>query len=335
MDKRRYPRLSLDLLRGFRVAARHLSFTQAAQELFVTQSAISREIRTLEEQIGQPLFYRVHRALQLTRAGEELYRAADEALTQLDSVTDRLAGSGRALAVTTTTALASLWLAPRLHRFNRLRPEISVRIVASNDKPDIERDQLDIAIRFVQAGADSPNAEELVTCESFPVCSPALAHDAARPLRTPADLARHVRLDYETVRDGRRLSEWDFWFNAMKIRPVEPASTLRFPQFDQLFPAAIEGSGVAMAVLPHLTQLLHDGVLCAPFGRDAIANRGTFFVVPRRDVAERDFVKEFVAWLRSEVRRDSDLALPTPREAKRSPGRQTQASGARSRARRP
>ena len=80
MDKRRYPRLSLDLLRGFRVAARHLSFTRAAQELFVTQSAISREIKTLEEQIGLPLFHRVHRALQLTSAGEELYRAADEAL---------------------------------------------------------------------------------------------------------------------------------------------------------------------------------------------------------------------------------------------------------------
>ena len=325
MDKRRYPRLSLDLLRGFRVAARHLSFTRAAQELFVTQSAISREIKTVEEQIGQPLFYRVHRALQLTRAGEELYRAADEALTRLDAVTDRLTGSGRSLAVTTTTALASLWLAPRLHRFNRLRPEISVRVVTSNDKPDLERDQIDIAIRFIQAGADTPNAEELVTCESFPVCSPALARNAARPLRTPADLARHVRLDYETIRDGRQLSEWDFWFNAMKIRPVEPASTLRFPQFDQVFPAAIEGSGVAIGVLPHLTQLLHEGVLCAPFGRDAIANRGSFFVVLKPDGAGLDFVKEFVVWLRSEVRRDRDLTRATPLEGKRPSGRRAQA----------
>jgi DNA-binding transcriptional LysR family regulator len=327
--------LSLDLLRGFRVAARHLSFTRAAQELFVTQSAISREIRTLEEQIGQPLFHRVHRALQLTSAGEELYRAADEALRQLDAVTDRLTGSGRALTVTTTTALASLWLAPRLHRFNRLCPEIDVRIVASNDKPDLERDQLDIAIRFVAAGADSPNAEQLVTCETFPVCSPALARDPARPLRTPADLARHVRLDYETVRDGRLLSEWDFWFDAMKIRAVEPASTLRFPQFDQVFPAAIEGSGVAMAALPHLTQQLRDGILCAPFGRESIANRGTFFIVLRRDVAERDAVKEFVAWLRSEVRRDGELTLAPTRDADRTPARRAQAAGARARGRRP
>ena len=180
MDKRRHP-LSLDLLRGFRVAARHLSFTRAAQELFVTQSAISREIKTLEEQIGKPLFRRVHRALQLTRAGEELYRATDEALALLDAAVDRVAESGKTLAVTTTTALASLWLAPRLPRFNRLHPGIDVRIVASNDKPDLEREQMDIAIRFVPRGADTPNGERLLDCDIFPVCSPALARDASAP----------------------------------------------------------------------------------------------------------------------------------------------------------
>jgi hypothetical protein len=127
--------LSLDLLLGFRVAARHLSFTRAAQELHVTQSAISREIKTLEEQIGQALFHRVHRALQLTRAGEELYRAADEALSHLDAVTDRLAGAGRTLAVQTTTGLASLWLAPRLPRFNRLHPQIDVRASRATTSP--------------------------------------------------------------------------------------------------------------------------------------------------------------------------------------------------------
>ena len=124
------PRLSLDLLRGFRAAARHLSFTRAADELFVTQAAISREIKTLEDQLGQPLFERQRLALQLTRAGEELYRAADQALSHLDAVTDRLAGSGATLRVMTTTGLASLWLAPRLPRFNRLNPTIDVRIVA-------------------------------------------------------------------------------------------------------------------------------------------------------------------------------------------------------------
>jgi LysR family glycine cleavage system transcriptional activator len=325
MAKRRYP-LSLDLLRGFRVAARCLSFTRAAQELFVTQSAISREIKTLEKQLGKPLFRRVHRALQLTRAGEDLYRAADEAFALLDAAVDQVAESGETLAVTTTTALASLWLVPRLSRFYHLHPGIDVRIVASNDKPDLDREHMDIAIRAVPRGADTPNGERLFDCDIFPVCSPALVRDGAHPLRNPADLAHHVRLDYETTRDGRPWSEWDVWFDAMKIPAIEPASTLRFfSHYDQLIPAAIGGNGVAMGARPHLTHYLRDGVLCAPFGLDMAVNLSTFFIVLRRDVAGSDAVQAFVAWLRSEVRRDGEPTLAPLRP---------QASGAL-RARRP
>jgi DNA-binding transcriptional LysR family regulator len=301
MKVRRAPRLSLDLLRGFHAAARHLSFTRAAQDLFVTQSAISREVRTLEEQIGQPLFERVHRALKLTPAGAELYRVAEDALAQLDAVTDRLSGASRTMTVATTPALASLWLAPRLPAFNRRWPDVDVRVVTSNDRPDLERERLDIAIRFVNAGDDAPDAEELMPCESFPVCSPSLARDSRGPLRTPSDLARHVRLDYESVRDGRRFSEWDFWFDAMALRPVTPAGTLRFPQFDQTIPAVVDGAGVAIGVLPHLHRHLDAGQLCAPFGRAAVARRGTFYIVQRADLVPGDATKAFVAWLRNEA----------------------------------
>ena len=311
MNRKRAPRLSLDLLRGFRSAARHLSFTRAAQDLFVTQSAISREIKTLEEQLGQPLFRRVNRTLQLTPAGEELYRIADETLTQLDVAVERIAGAGKLLAVTTTPALASLWLAPRLPRFNRVHPGIDVRVVASNDKPNLERDQLDIAIRFVPAGDDLPDSEPLFQVQIFPACSPALANNKSNPIRTPADMTHHVRLDYESVRDGRRTSEWDFWFDAMKIPRAKPASTLRFPQYDQLVAAAIEGSGIGLGVLPHTAEHLRQKVLCAPFGMEAVALRGTFFIVRRPDVAGRDAVEAFVDWLWSEVRRDGELG-PAP-----------------------
>jgi LysR family glycine cleavage system transcriptional activator len=312
MSKRRPPRLSLDLLRGFHMAARHLSFTRAAQELFVTQSAISREIKTLEEQIGRPLFRRTHRALQLTRVGEELYRSVDEALTLLDATTDRIAESANTVAVTTTTALASLWLAPRLPRFNHLHPEIDVHITARNDKLDIRREQMDIAIRPVPRGADIPDGEHLLDVDIFPVCSPVLARDGAHPLRNPADLAHHVRLDFETVRDGRPWSEWDVWFDAMKISPIQPARTLRFfSHYDQVIPAAIEGSGVAMGARPHLTHYLRDGVLCAPFGPNMAVKLSSFFIVLRPDVAGSDSVEAFIAWLRSEVRRDRELMLPS------------------------
>jgi len=335
MDSRRRPRVSLDLLRGFRAAARHLSFTRAAQELFLTQPAISREIKTLEDQLGRPLFNRVNRALQLTPAGEELYRVSDETLAQLDAVIDRIAGSGETLAVTTTSALASLWLAPRLPRFNRVHSGIDVRVVASNDRPDLERDQLDIAIRVVPPGADVPDGEPLFECKTFPVCAPALARDRSRPIQTPADLGRHARLDYESLRDGRRMSEWDFWFDATRIRRVNPASTLWFPQYDQVVAAAVEGSGVAMGVWPYLVRHLREGALYAPFGREGVAQRGTFFVVRRPAVAGRDAVAAFVAWLRSEVRRDGEFTLAPDRTSKPSARPRPGAPSARTRARRP
>lgn len=321
MDSSRRPRLSLDLLRGFRAAARHLSFTRAAEELSVTQSAISHEIKTLEDQIGQPLFERMPRGLRLTRAGEELHRVVDESLAQIDSVVGRLAGSDGAVSVTTTSGLASLWLAPKLPRFNQAHPGIDVHVVASNDKPDLERDEIDTAIRFVQPWEDVPDSEPLMDCHCFPVCSPALAGNTAHPIRTPADLAHHVILDYETIRNGRRVSEWGFWFDALKIEPVKPASTLRFPQYDHIVAAAVEGSGVAMGEMPHLQQHLRTGVLCAPFGTQGVARRGTYFVVCRPESAERAAVAAFVEWLWSEARRDGEPALDAPPSAVPSSGR--------------
>src|SRR4029450_6432910 len=123
-SKRRRPRLSLDLLKGFEAAARHLSFTRAAQELSLTQSAVSREIKTLEEQLGRPLFTRVNRGLRLTDAGQGLHRAVGEALKLIDEATERLAmsGGGETLAVTTSAALASTGVGAKLPRVSPLDP---------------------------------------------------------------------------------------------------------------------------------------------------------------------------------------------------------------------
>ena len=319
MPKGRAPRLSLDLLRGFRSAAKHLSFTRAAEELFVTQPAISREIKTLEDQLGRPLFRRVNRSLELTSAGRELFDIADATLNQLDSAVDRVVGSSELLAVTTTPAFASLWLAPRLPRFNLTHPGIDVHIVASNDRPDLERDQLDIAIRFVAAGGDAPDSKRLFECLCFPMCSPVLAGDKRHPIRTPQDLTHHVRLDYESVRDGRRTAEWEFWFDAFGVPSVRPASTLHFPQYDQLVVAAMEGSGVAIGVLPHVSQHVRDGVLCAPFGQKSIVPRGAFFIHLRRESAGREAVDAFVAWLTKEVEQEATVDTPARRTER--PGR--------------
>lgn len=309
MDRDRKPRLSLDLLRGFRAAARHLSFTRAAQELFVSQPAISREVRTLEEQLGQPLFRRVNRALQLTHAGEELYRATDEALLLIEATTERLAKSASTLAITTTTSLASLWLAPRLPRFTRLHPGIDMRIAALNEMPDLERENLDLAIRWMPPDGGVPNGERLVDYRTFPVCSPRLLRDSEHPLRSPADLAHHVLLDFSRLVSGRPWSDWDHWFSAMNMRRIRPAGMLHFSHYDQVIQAAIEGTGVAIGKRPHLTKQLREGLLTAPLGVEGVAHLGGFFIVLAAGAAGRAPVTAFVAWLKDEMRQDSE---PTP-----------------------
>ena len=299
---KRHPRLSLDLLRAFRAAAAHLSFTRAAQEISVTQSAISRAVRTIEEQLGQPLFHRVNRALKLTHAGEALYRATDEALALIDSTTERLMGSDRRVAVTTTAALASLWLAPKLRSFARAHAGTDVRVVATNERVDLEREHLDLAIHFVPAWEAPLVTPKLVDYLQFPVCSPALARRL--PLRTPADLARHVRLDFETIVYGRPWYDWEHWTEAMDVRAL-PASTMRFSHYDQVIQAAVDGAGVAIGKWPHLAQKLHDGVLCAPLGSEWVARLGAFHFEFARDAGGRSSVRAFVAWLRDELAQDA------------------------------
>lgn len=322
-SKGRRPRLSLDLLKGFEAAGRHLSFTRAAQELSLTQSAISREIKTLEEQLGQPLFSRAGRGLRLTAPGQGLYRAVREALKLIDEATDRLAGSRSAemLAITTSPALASSWLVPKLPRFIRLHPEVDVRVVAAEQMLDLARERLDFAIRWMPPGSSVAGGVPLFDVQMFPVCSPELARDRVRPLNNPADLARHVLLDLEIVTASGPWSDWSPWLDAMNLSDLKPAGTLHFSHYDQVVQAAIDGSGVAMGRNPHNARLLREGVLVAPFGHEYVLRRGTYFALVASRSADRGVVKDFVAWLHEELREDQAVAEHTSSRPRATSGR--------------
>ena len=152
-----------------------LSFTRAAQELCLTQSAVSREIKTLEEQLGQPLFSRINRGLRLTDGGQVLHRAVGQALALIDEATDRLAAAsgGETLTVTTSVPLASMWLVPKLRRFVRLHPGVDVRSVAADQRLDLERERLDVAIRWAPSGSSvaggEPPHRAILGCTHFPL----------------------------------------------------------------------------------------------------------------------------------------------------------------------
>src|SRR3954465_2031696 len=292
---------SLDLLEGFEAAARHLSFTKAGEELFLTQSAVSRQIKDLEDQLGVPLFHRRHRALTLTEAGQQLYAATAQVLTTMRSATSRLRGqSGRkTLSLTTTNSFAALWLIPRLAGFTRTHPDVEVKITADTRVQDLERDGLDIAIRHGPASLAGANAVRLFGERVFPVCSPKLLKKL--PLKDPADLKNHCLLQYSDPEGRHPWLNWKTWLEVARIADMRPASTLSFSGYDQIIPAAVAGHGVALGRSPLLKDLLAAKELVAPFKSSADPARA-YFAITSRGAAARPEVAGFIEWLKDEAK---------------------------------
>jgi DNA-binding transcriptional LysR family regulator len=293
----------LDLLVGFEAAARHLSFTKAGEELFLTQSAVSRQMKDLENHVGVPLFERRHRALVLTEAGQQFYASAAQVLTTMRAATERLrahAGRKRPLSVTTTHSFAALWLIPRLAGFTRDHPGIDVRITADTRVQDLERDGLDIAIRHGPPSLAGPDAIRLMGERVFPVASPKLLKK--RPLQKPADLAKHILLQYDDPDARHPWLHWKTWLEVEGIADLRPAGTLAFSGYEQIIPAAVAGNGVALGRTPLVKDLMASGELVAPFRSTADPARA-YFAIVSKTAAGRPEVADFVAWLRQEASR--------------------------------
>jgi len=303
MHSARWQLPPLELLLAFEAAARQLSFTKAAGELSLTQSAISRQIQALEESLGARLFERRTRALLLTEAGQRYYQVVQGLLGELDAATQKLRGAAaaRTVTVTTTPGFASLWLIPRLNGYLQANPGVDVRISASYELASLEREGIDLGIRYArnaEMSGQRPLFEEAV----IPVCSPALAADPARPLREPADLRSHVLLHSADAKFS--WMEWNLWLHAHGLRELKPAGALQFNQYDQLVQAAVNGQGIALGRLPLLRRMLRDKQLVAPFKKSVISARGYFLVRSARAAGKADVAK-FEAWLREEAKKDA------------------------------
>jgi DNA-binding transcriptional LysR family regulator len=263
MPNHRLP--SLDRLLVFDAAARQLSFTRAAGELFLTQSAVSRQVAALEDDLGVPLFVRRHRALDLTDDGRRLARAVDEAMQGLRATVAQIrAPHGRELlTITTTPGLASLWLIPRLASFTGAHPGVDVRIDASHELRALASEGFDIAIRYGRSGAieGTPLFDEVVV----PVCAPTLLKRAGAPLKTPADLRRHTLLQTGSASGQGMPAEWTSWLAAAGAAQLEPASLLSFNSYDTAITAAVSGQGVVLGRRPIIDALLKRRALVAPF----------------------------------------------------------------------
>jgi LysR family glycine cleavage system transcriptional activator len=300
MHSKRFNLPPLDLIQGFEAAGRSLSFTKAAEELSLTQSAISRQIRALEDSLGVALFERRPRSLALTEEGRTLYRVAVEVLERLQVSTDRLRASASVphLTVSTTGGFASLWLIPRLRTFTALHAEVDVRISATYKTIDLERSGVDVAVRFCMPEEAPEDAIRLFDEELFPVCCPALQAPGPSPLRAIADLVHHSLLHMDHARDHM---DWDTWLAAQGHAGLRPAASMRFDTYEQMIGAAVGGQGVAMGIGRLVKGLMAAGQLVAPFGESSEGARA-YFILRSALTRERPHVQAFVEWLVEEAR---------------------------------
>ena len=286
----------LDLLAAFEAVARLGSVTGAARERFVTQSAMSRQLKALEDDLGQPLFVRRHRALELTEAGLRLLGAVTPMLAQLRQTVGSIRApvTREVLALTTTPGFAALWLVPRLASFTTSHPGIDVRLDAGYAVRDLSRDGFDLAVKY---GPVERMPGQLLFSETVvPVCAPGLMEEGGAPLRAPRDLESHTLLQTAPDKAGVMPLDWDLWLQSVGAAPVQPAARLIFSQYNETITAALAGQGVALGRRPLVDGFLKSGRLVVPFDEPNSTRRG-FFLVVRPDAADRPAVKAVVDWL--------------------------------------
>ncbi|MBT5780974.1 MAG: transcriptional regulator GcvA [Rhodospirillaceae bacterium] len=293
----------LNAVRAFEAAARHLSFTHAADELNVTQAAISHQIKTLEQWLGLPLFRRLNRAVSLTEEGAAYLPAASQALDGLAGATAHLLRSGdtRSLTVTTLDSFAAQWLMPRLKHFRALYPEIDVRILASDERVDFNRHDVDMAIRYGAGNWPDLVVIPLMTEELFPVCSPALLR-GRHPLEKPEDLVHHTLLHDDLSFENGDV-DWRTWLRTVGADHVVDSERGPFFEHSHLVvQAAIDGQGVALGRGVLVADAMADGRLVRPFDSAGIPLEYAYYIAHPEGAMRRPSVAAFSNWLREEAR---------------------------------
>jgi LysR family transcriptional regulator, glycine cleavage system transcriptional activator len=292
--RRRLP--PLNTLRVFESGARRLSFTRAAEELHVTQAAVSHQIKALEDWLGTPLFLRLSRGLKLTAAAERYLRDVTAALDLISTATTQLMrpDDRRILSVATFDSFASIWLLPRLKSFRQQYPGIDVRLWSVDREVDVfERGDVDLEIRYGDGNWPGLSATRLMDEEIFPVCSPAVAAGPP-PLATLADLKHHTLLHDIMVTD------WNAWLDAADVSDVDGERGPGFNQSYLVVQAAIGGEGVALGRSILVSDALARGDLVRPFAI-SIPSAYSYYLVGVDPLIDDPAVAAFRAWIMTQV----------------------------------
>lgn len=312
----RHPRtrpIGMGHLRAFEAVARHLNFRAAAEELSLTQSAVSRQIQSLEDEVGASLFLRHTRAVELTSAGSMLLRATAMALERMDGTVRQIRQSAgrKSVAITTWASFASMWLIPRLEAFQRDHPDIDIRIDATDAAVDLSTADVDLALRYAVPQAVPPSAIRLFGEQLTPVASPWLLQ--SHPIQRIEDLAGCALIEAGDAHRTRHLEwlTWQRWLDHFAATPepaprgrkavarprLSPQRWLYFNYAQQIVQAAIIGQGVALARLPLVAESLASGALVEPLPQTRIDSPLVYWLVVAPRSAQRPEVKAFADWL--------------------------------------
>jgi LysR family glycine cleavage system transcriptional activator len=301
--------LSLNNLRAFEAVARTLSFGGAAEQLHVTQSAVSRQIKSLEDELGAQLFVRGTRHVQISPDGQTLLRAVEPLLARLDASvqTIRRARRRRRVSVTTFASFGSLWLLPRIEAFQREHPDIDIRVSAHDAIADLEQDsELDLALRYCNAAQAPAGGTHLFGETLTPVVSRSFwervkAGESQR-LATLDDLAEHTLLEEDDDRASSEFLSWRHWLACHDLAALEPKRWLALTYTYQQVQAALAGHGVALARVPLVIEALQRGELVEPFGgAGRIESPFSYWMLVGTASRARPEVAEFASWVASEA----------------------------------
>ena len=290
----------LNALRAFEASARQLSFTRAAEELFVTQAAISHQIKALEEHLGLKLFMRKNRALLLTEDGQSYYQDIKDVFTSLHEATERLLARGAkgAITVSLQPSFAIQWLVPRLNTFNALNPDVDVRIKAVDQPDNSLTEDVDVAIYYGRGRWPNVHAEQLHTEYLVPVCSPILL-EGKKPLASVEDLTQHTLLHDTSRRD------WKRWFKEVNVKATNVNHGPIFSHSAMVVQAAVYGQGVALAQSILAQPEIDAGRLVVPVDH-SLVSKNAFYIVCRENQADVGKIAAFRDWVLDTVAQEQE-----------------------------
>jgi LysR family glycine cleavage system transcriptional activator len=287
-------------LRALEAVARHLNFRAAADELALTQSAVSRQVQSLEEEVGVALFLRHTRAVELTSAGSQLLRAVVPSLERIDSAVRliRRTAGRKSVAISTWASFASMWLIPRLEAFQREYPDIDIRIDATDLPVDLDTSDVDLALRYTRPEAVPAGGVRLFGEQLTPVASPWLLK-SGKPLRKGEDLADFALLEASDSHRTHNLEwlSWRRWLDTHKLRKLEPKRWMYFNYAHQIAQAALTGQGVALARMTLVADSLASGDLVEVLPGKRLDTPLAYFMIVGPRSSGRPEIQAFCNWL--------------------------------------